>query len=176
MIRRHITLSAIAIIAASFAAHAQNAPAPAPAGAPAAAAMNGAHMDTVITAARMEIASARKQTVAANMNFIDAEATAFWPIYDAYRAEMYKAKDSEWEVIKTYAMNQKTPTDSMAMRLVNQWLASRKSQADVRASYTAKFAKAIGWIKTARFFQVDNKIDLIVDSSHSAGIPLVSAK
>ena len=177
MIRRSIiTSSAIAIIAGTFALSAQAAPAkPAPAPAPAAAPTQqqvSAAIDTI----RMETESARKQTVAANMTFTDTEATAFWPVYDAYRAAMGKARDGEWGVVQTYAMNQSKMSDSLAQRLMGQWMDSRKAQQDVRAQFMPQFSKAIGWMKAARFYQVDNKLDLIVDASRSSSIPLVSAK
>jgi hypothetical protein len=166
-----ITISAVAIIAGAFALNAQAAPKPAPAPAPAPTQQQvAAAIDTI----RMETESARKQTVAANMTFTDMEATAFWPVYDAYRAAMNKARDGEWMVIQTYAMNQSKLSDSLAQRLVGQWMDSRKAQQDVRTQFLPQFAKAIGWMKTARFYQVDNKMDLIVDVSRSSSIPLVS--
>jgi len=168
MIRR-ISLSACALVAGALAASAQAAPAPAPAPAQPTAQQVAAAIDTI----RME--SARKQTVAANMNFTDAQAMAFWPVYDAYRAAMSKAKDGEWAVIQSYAMNQAKLTDSLAQSLIGKWMDSRKAQNDVRMQFAPQFAKAVGWLQAARFLQVDNKLDLIVDVSRSSSIPLVSA-
>jgi hypothetical protein len=159
----------VALCAAAVTLHAQTAAAPASPAASPAPQQVAASIDTM----RMAIASARKQTVAQNMVLTDAEATAFWPVYDAYRAEMKKAKDGEWAVIQDYAAHYRQMTDSVAQRLMGQWMASRKAQEDLRASYVPKFAAAIGWTKAARYIQIENKLDLMIDFARSKQIPLV---
>src|SRR5215813_7155187 len=130
MTRRTLRLIALsAVAAAAPALHAQQ-PAAAPAAPPAAAKPTPQQVSAAIDTMRMEIASARKQSVAQNMTFTDAEATKFWPVYDAYRADMKKAKDGEWAVIQNFAQNQGKMTDSLAQSMMNQWMASRKMQMD----------------------------------------------
>ena len=130
-------------------------------------------VSAAIDTMRAEVASARKQTVAQNMTFTDAEATKFWPVYDAYRADMKKAKDGEWAVIQTFAANQGKVTDSLAQSMMNQWMASRKAQGELRATYVPKFVQAIGWVKAARYFQIEEKLDAMLDYNRAKQIPLV---
>jgi len=142
-------------------------------GAPAQAQPTQQQVTAAIDTVRAAVASARKQTVAQNMTFTDAEATAFWPVYDAYRADMMKAQNGEWAVIKQYADNYGKMTDSTAQRLVGMWMDTRKQEEDLRTQYVAKFVKAVGWTKTARFYQIENKLDLMLGYARSQQIPLV---
>ncbi len=43
---------------------------------------------------RKDIRSQKKQLIAANLQLTDAEATKFWPAYDAYTAETTKIGDT----------------------------------------------------------------------------------
>jgi hypothetical protein len=74
MLRRSASALALLAVVASFAA-AQAAPAAAPAAPPAAAKPTTAQTKAAIDTMRMEIAAARKQTVALNMNLTPDEAT-----------------------------------------------------------------------------------------------------
>jgi hypothetical protein len=162
MIRRFPTLIALAAVTAAASLHAQAAPQPTP-----------QQVTAAIDTLRTEVASARKQTVAQNMVFTDAEATKFWPVYDAYRAEMKRIKDGEWMVIQSYAANYGMMQDSVAQRLTMQWMNGKKAEQDLRMSYLAKFAAAVPWTKVARYFQIENKLDVMLDYARASQIPLV---
>jgi len=173
MTHRSLRLAAIAAaVAALPALYAQQAasmqPAPQPAQQP-----TQQQVAAAIDTMRLAVASARKQTVAQNMTFTDAEATKFWPVYDAYRAEIMKAQNGEWEVITAYAQNQAKMSDSLAQRLMGIWMNSKKQEEDVRAAYVPKFVAAIGWLKTARYYQIENKLDVMLGYARSLKIPLV---
>ena len=45
----------------------------------------------------------KKLIVAANMALTDAESKAFWPIYDAYQAELQKINEQLGTIIADYA-------------------------------------------------------------------------
>lgn len=56
--------------------------------------------DQEIELMRQDIRSRRKQIIAANMQFSDAESEKFWPIYDQYAAEQRKAYDIHFELLR----------------------------------------------------------------------------
>jgi hypothetical protein len=55
---------------------------------------------------RQDLRSKNKQTIAANLQLTDADATKFWPVYDQYVAELTKINDEKYAVIKE---NTQTP-------------------------------------------------------------------
>ncbi len=48
--------------------------------------------DQDIQLMREDLRSQKKQIIAANLQLTDAEATKFWPVYDAYTAEATKIR------------------------------------------------------------------------------------
>ena len=165
------TLAVMAVIAGASTLRAQAAPAPAPA--PAAAQQpTDAQVAAAVDTLRTEVAAARKQTVAENMNLTPDEATKFWPVYDTYRAEMKKLKDAEWAVIQAYAKNYTSMSDSVSQRIVNEWMTSKTAQQALRASYAPKFAAAVGWTKAGRYLQIENRLDALLDLARAKQIPL----
>src|SRR5215469_8352079 len=54
--------------------------------------------DDEIAMLRKDIRSKKKQLIAANMKFTDTEAQKFWPVYDAYTADLVKINDTKYEL------------------------------------------------------------------------------
>lgn len=76
--------------------------------------------DQDIQLMREDIRSQKKQIIAANMQLTDAEATKFWPVYDAYKVETAKLGDARYALIKDYAQSYNTLTDAQAKSLIKR--------------------------------------------------------
>src|ERR1700745_3550366 len=63
--------------------------------------------DKDIELLRKDLRSQKKKIVAANMDFTDAEAEKFWPVYDRYAADLAKIYDSKLALIGDYLENYK---------------------------------------------------------------------
>lgn len=124
---------------------------------------------------RSDIQADRKALVAANMELTETESAAFWPVYDAYRLEMKKVEDRIVKVILDYAAAYRNDslTDEQASALVKEHLAAKQAEAKVTASYQKKFEKVLPAKKVARFYQIENRLDLIVEMAAATEIPLV---
>jgi hypothetical protein len=70
----------------------------APSSQPTATSQSGVDRD--IQMLRQDLRSKKKQTIAANLQLTDADATKFWPVYDQYVAELTKINDEKYAVIK----------------------------------------------------------------------------
>jgi hypothetical protein len=121
---------------------------------------------------REKVRADKKLLVAENMQLTDEEGKAFWPVYDAYQAEKSKLADRRIKVIADYAENFQTLSDEVARDLVDRSIAVQKDAANLMASYLPKFRKAVGDKKAARFYQIENKIDAVVNFELAANIPL----
>ena len=80
--------------------------------------------DQDIQLLREDIRSQKKQIIAANLQLTDAEATKFWPVYDAYTAETTKIGDTRLALVKEYAQTYDTMTDMQAKSLIKRWAAT----------------------------------------------------
>jgi len=129
--------------------------------------------DKDIQLLRQDVRSQKKQIVAANMQLTDAEAEKFWPVYDQYTAEVTKLGDTRVALIKQYAQNYDTLTDAQANDLMQKWGGLEESVAQLRLKYIPNFEKVVSAKKTALFFQIDRRLNLIIDLQLASAIPLV---
>jgi hypothetical protein len=116
----------------------------------------------------------RKAIVALNLQLTDSESQAFWPVYDEYWAERKKLSDRAVALISDYAKHYvyESLTNEKAEEMIREFLAIQKDRVKLKEKYVKKFKKAIPETKLLRYFQIENKLDLIVDSEVSAQIPL----
>ena len=115
----------------------------------------------------------RKATVAENMSFTSEEAKKFWAVYNEYREEARKVGDMRVKVIRDLAAEFETLDDARAEELLREVLDFQADRVKLRKSYVKKFNKAIPAKKTVRFFQIDSKLDTIIDFALASEIPLI---
>jgi hypothetical protein len=130
-------------------------------------------LEPAIQMLRQEVGKDRRDLVKANMLLTNSEAARFWPIYDEYRAEMNKIGDKRVKVITDFAANRNSMSEDEGMRLLKERLDIEKEKNDVREDYIKKFNKQLSARTTARFFQIDQKLDAAVDAALAAKIPLI---
>lgn len=122
---------------------------------------------------RSDIRSAKKQIIAENMKLTDAQAEKFWPVYDAYTQETTKLGDATYALVKEYAQDYENMTDAQADGLVEKMATLDVQTATLRQEWIPKFRKVLTGKQTALFFQLDRRINLLLDLQFAANIPLV---
>ena len=76
--------------------------------------------DTFIELLRSDIQTQKKLLIADAMNFSEADAQKFWPIYREYEFEMAKLGDRDIANIKKYATNYDSLTNEIADELIEE--------------------------------------------------------
>jgi len=76
-------------------------------------------------------------------------------------------------VIKDYAANHNTLTDAQAYNYIKRWAAVDEELIGLRLRYVAVFEKVISPKKTALWYQIDRRIDLLINLQLSSQIPMV---
>ena len=133
-----------------------------------------ADLEPAIQMLRQDVGRDRREIVKANMLLTNSEAARFWPLYDQYRTEMHKVGDRRLKVITDYAANRDSMSEDEANRLGREWLDAEKQRVDLKEDYFKKFQKeGLSARTTARFFQIDQKLDSAVDAALAARIPLI---
>ncbi len=122
---------------------------------------------------RSDIRSAKKQIIAENMKLTDAQAEKFWSVYDAYTQETTKLGDASYALVKEYAQNYGNMTDAQADSLVDKMATLDVQTATLRQEWIPKFRKVLTGKQTALFFQLDRRVNLLLDLQFAANIPLV---
>jgi Spy/CpxP family protein refolding chaperone len=129
--------------------------------------------DQDIEMLRKDLRAQRKDITAQNVNLTADEATKFWPIFDQYRKEAIKPNDERWALIKDYAANYNTMTDAQAQDYIKRSTEVDQQLIALRMKYVPVFEKVISPKKTALWFQIDHRIDLLINLQLSARIPMV---
>jgi Spy/CpxP family protein refolding chaperone len=132
--------------------------------------------DQDIEMLRADLRAQRKQIMAENMTLTADEATKFWPIFDQYRKEAIKPNDERWAVIKDYAANYTTMTEAQATDYMKRSTAVDQQLLALRMKYVPIFEQVISAKKTALWYQIDRRVDLLINLQLSAQIPMVNTK
>jgi hypothetical protein len=124
---------------------------------------------------RQKIKADKKLLVAANMGLSDAEGKAFWPIYDAYQADLKALNERTAKAILAYAdaYNKGPVSNETAKKLLAESLAIDEAEVKLKQSYVPKLEAAISEAKVARYIQIENKIRAAIRYELAGGIPLV---
>jgi len=124
---------------------------------------------------RQKIKADKKLVVAANMELTEAEAKGFWPVYDAYQADLQTLNERLGKLIVRYAdvYNNKALTNEAAKSLLDEALAIEQAEVTMKQSYVPKLSAAVPQTKVARYLQIENKIRAAVKYELADGIPLV---
>ncbi len=129
--------------------------------------------DDAIQLTRSAIQTERQAVVAANLGLNDSESAVFWPMYRDYRNAVNQAADAKVDILRRLFSDYETLTDDEAMSLLDDHLAFEKEMLKIRTSYAKKMSKVLAGRTVARFFQIENKMDAIIDYEMAGEIPLV---
>ena len=101
------------------------------------------------------------------------ESEAFWPRYNDYQQALRKVNDRKVKLIQGYARDYPALTDEKAEEMLNEFLDIETEEVKLKKSYVKKFRKVLPAKKVTRYFQVENKLDAIINFELADSIPLV---
>lgn len=114
----------------------------------------------------------KKLVVMENMEFTDAEAKAFWPVYEKHQEELFKVSQRGAKLILAYASAFQTLTDDQAVKVVDEYFSIQDERLAVMKKMYADVAKVLPGKKAFRFMQVENKLQTIARFELAKEIPL----
>jgi hypothetical protein len=126
--------------------------------------------DVELTRAAVQVR--RQALVTAAMDLQAPEADIFWPLYREYRLEMAMVNDRFVKLLVSYMQSYDELSDAQATHLMDEYLAIERARNRVKAKYVPRFREKLPARKVARFFQVDNKLDAIINADLASVIPL----
>jgi Spy/CpxP family protein refolding chaperone len=129
--------------------------------------------DTDLQLLRSDVQADKNKIIADTMQFTDGESTAFWPVYRDYARDLQVIGDDRVQVIKDYAQNYDSLDDNKAKDMVQRMINIEDRTLNLREDYWPKFMKALGAKRAAKFYQVDNRITLLINIQLAANIPLI---
>jgi Spy/CpxP family protein refolding chaperone len=137
-----------------------------------AAAVAAQTVKDTLEVSRQAIESQRRVLVSGALPLTDAEADAFWPLYDAYEKERRPLDERANKLVADFLASSASLTDAQAKAMVEEALQVDEGRLRVRRSYLGRMLKAIPPRKAARFYQIDNKLDSVVRADVTRLVPL----
>jgi hypothetical protein len=129
------------------------------------------NIDSAIEVARANMRADRATVITQAMNFSDKEAAAFWPIYRQYEYERSRLDDGRVAVIKEYSQKYPALTDPEAKAMAEQMFEYDSRLAALKKKYYKKFNKVLPALTVTKFFQLDRRVDLLMDMNVESSLP-----
>ena len=128
--------------------------------------------DSYIEILRSEIKTDKKAIITETMQFSQQESEAFWPIYNEYEHELSKLSDKRIANIKDFALHYDSLSNEKANQLVMNSFDFQEDRLNLNKKYFKKFAEVLTPNVAAKYMQLENQIQLILDLSIAANLPL----
>jgi hypothetical protein len=135
-------------------------------------ALGAADMDMKMLAE--QIKADKKLLVVNNMTLTNAEASNFWPLYDAYQKELHTVNHEIARLVVQFAeAYAKGPIpNETAKKIRDDVFALEDKEVQLKRSYSDKMEKFIPAWKVTRYMQIESKIRAVVKFELAARIPL----
>jgi hypothetical protein len=131
----------------------------------------GPSIDSAIEVARANAQADRATIINAAMNLSDKDGEAFWPIYRQYEYERSTLDDRRVAVIKEYTQKYPKLTDAEAKAMAETMFDYDSHLAALKKTYFKKFNKVLPALTVTKFFQLDRRIDLLMDMQVESSLP-----
>jgi hypothetical protein len=122
---------------------------------------------------REKIRADKKLFVAENMQLTEAEAKAFWPVYEQYQDELFLLRARTLKLINDYAEAYEKMTNDTAKNLLDEYMTIETLGLKLRQAYLPKFRNVLPEVKVVRYYQIENKIHAVLTYELGANIPLM---
>ena len=138
--------------------------------------VNPAITDEDITLLRQDLRAKKMQVIGQNMSLSDTEAQKFWPIYNHYVKDLQEVNNQKYALLKQFAQMWATMTDQDAVIYVRNWLEVDGQAQALRLKYVPVVSQVLPGKKAATFFQLDRRLNMIIDLQLFSQIPLAHVK
>lgn len=107
------------------------------------------------------------------LDLTQEQGEAFWPIYRQYEQEYAVLGDRRVALIRDFSEKYGTLTDADAAAIAKESFSIQKERLKLREKYYRKVEKAISSLVAARFIQVDQTLNMMIDLQIAAELPLL---
>lgn len=131
------------------------------------------NMQAYVQLLRSDLKATKRTLIKESMLLDDKQAEVFWPLYNQYDVEQSKLGDQKLALIQQYAANFLTMTDEKADQLTLQAMSLEDQRLALRKKYYDLMKKSLPAVIVARFLQLENQIQLVVDLQIASNLPII---
>jgi polyhydroxyalkanoate synthesis regulator phasin len=123
-----------------------------------------------------QIRTNRQAIVTENLALTAEESAVFWPLYRQFQNDRASMVDRTMKMLTDFRDNFDGLSEEQAKALVDEYFKIQKEELRLNEKYLREFRKILSQKKTLRYFQIENKLDAIIDYDLSQVIPLAMAE
>ena len=132
--------------------------------------------DEDIALLRRDLRAMKMQVIGQNMSLSAEQAEKFWPVYNHYVKDLQEVNNQKYALLKQYAEMWATMSDQDALIYVRHWLEADGEAQALRLKYVPVVSQVLPGRKAATFFQLDRRLNMIIDLQLFSQIPLAHVK
>lgn len=114
----------------------------------------------------------KKLLVLDNLKLSNEEEIAFLPVYNAFQKDKLNVNREKAALLESFAENYNALTNVKAQEILDQWFVTEQEMLTLKKSYVPKFQKVISKKQTMRYYQIENKLEALVNRDMVEAIPL----
>ncbi len=129
--------------------------------------------DSDIASLRQDLTRSKMDVVSASMELTKPESETFWPVYREYANEQNAINAKRLDIIHDYARALETLDSAKAHELTVRLMGVDDELVSLKQKYLPKFETAVGGKRAAKFYQIDNRLTLLINLQLANEIPLI---
>lgn len=130
------------------------------------------NLDAAIALLRTDLRAQKRAVLTSALNLGGEQATAFWALYQDYENDLAKLNDERFLLFRDHANNYASVDDLSAEDIARRSADLDERRASLRLKYVRRFARILPGRLLARFVQIDNRLDLVLNLQIAEQIPL----
>lgn len=132
-----------------------------------------ANLQAFVDLARRDLRLHKAMIIAQNLPLTNDEAASFWPIQREYEADLAAINDQRLALMKKYFARRIKLDAETATALARETFDLESQRTELKRKYFERLRQVIPAAKAARFFQLDNQLNMVVDLKVAASLPLI---
>ncbi len=114
----------------------------------------------------------KKAVVLSNMNLKGETKENFGKLYEEYQVKLIETRMAEMALIANYAKEYKNMTNENSDKLLVEWLTVEETKLALKKEFIVKFKKVMPSSAVIRYFQIENRIQILRKAKAASKIPL----
>ncbi len=114
---------------------------------------------------RVAIEAKKKLQIAKNMQFTKQQDKAFWALYSEYERDLDSVYRDKFDLVQEFknANSARRVTDQHANQYLQSFFEIENRKLLIKQGYIERFQDILPGKKVTRFYQIDNKLDAIIN-------------
>jgi len=125
---------------------------------------------------RRDLRKQKQQLIAENLPMTETEAVRFWAVYQKYSDELQVIDDEKFAMLHSYAQKWQSMSNDDSLIFMRRWLELDEKIVQLRSKYLLLVKDALPGKKAATFFQLDERITMMINLEFASQLPLLHGK